>query len=489
MDEIPTKQWLNVVMTYDGSSRAAGINLYVDGRRIQARVVRDNLVKKITGGGGDHLTLGARFRDNGFAGGLISRLAAYERELTSAEIRLMNGLQTSDSEESYERYLHRFDAEFGNRLNALEQSRKRLAEFLDQRREIMVMEELDEPRPSYVLVRGLYDQRGTQVGAGTPAALSVAEEPQPRDRLELARWLTRPEHPLTSRVAINRLWQMLFGEGLVGTPEDFGRQGARPTHPELLDWMAVDFVQHGWDVKRMVKQIVMSSTYRQSSEVTREQMERDPGNEWLSRGPSYRLPAEMVRDNALAVSGLLVEKIGGPPAKPYEVAVSFKPATPDQGPGLYRRSLYTYWRRTAPAPVMMALDASKRDVCRVKRERTSSPLQSLVLMNSPQFVEASRKMAEEFVRQEGTGAESATLVSQLFRRLTSRKPAPEEIQVIQSLLQQQYQLFAAEPASALEFLDVGHTKSDVDTIDATRLAAWTSVVCTLMSHDECVTKR
>ena len=206
--------------------------------------------------------------------------------------------------------------------------------------------------------------------AATPGVLPPMKGSLANNRLGLAKWLTDPDHPLTARVAVNHYWQLIFGEGLVRTPEDFGRQGALPTHPQLLDWLANDFVTHGWDVKRLVKQMVMSTAYRQSSAVTEELLKVDPENEFLARAPSYRWPAEMLRDNVLAASGLLVGKIGGPPVKPYELAASFKPSTPDRGDGLYRRSLFTYWKRTGPAPVMMALDAAKRDVCRVKREVT-----------------------------------------------------------------------------------------------------------------------
>ena len=232
------------------------------------------------------------------------------------------------------------------------------------------------PRTTYLLKRGAYNLRDEEVTATTPEVLTTFPEDVPANRLGLSHWLTDPDHPLTARVAVNRFWQIMFGEGLVRTPEDFGRQGQAPTHPELLDWLASDFVRHQWDTKRLLKMIVMSSTYRQSSQASSEVVQRDPTNQWLARAPSYRLSAEMLRDNALAVGGLLVERQGGPPSKPYDLEVSFKPVKRDKGEGLYRRSLYTYWKRTGPAPAMMTLDASKRDVCRVKRERTSSPIQA-----------------------------------------------------------------------------------------------------------------
>ena len=234
---------------------------------------------------------------------------------------------------------------------------------------------------------------------------------------------------------------MMFGQGLVRTPEDFGRQGEPPTHPKLLDWLARDFVEHGWDVKRLLKQIAMSATYRQSSQASKELIVRDPENRLLARMSSVRLPAEMLRDNALAASGLLVHRIGGPPAKPYEVEVSFKPVGRQKGEGLYRRSLYTYWKRTGPAPVMMTLDASKRDVCRVRRERTATPLQTFVLMNSPQFVEAARVLAERMLFKK-TAKTIESLLSDMFRSLTSRRPNERELQVPDKIVQPATRVFS-----------------------------------------------
>ncbi len=279
---------------------------------------------------------------------------------------------------------------------------------------------------------------------------------------------------------------MLFGEGLVRTPEDFGSQGQPPTHRGLLDWLARDFVANGWDVKRLLKQIVMSSAYQQDSAAPQTLMARDPDNRLLARGPSHRLPAEMLRDNALAVSGLLSGGIGGPPAKPYEVEVSFKPAKRDRGAGLYRRSLYTYWKRTGPAPVMMSLDAAKRDVCRVRRERTSSPLQALVLLNGPQFVEAARVLSQKLLRQHDADADAA--LRDMFRLLTGRAPREAERDVIRGLYDRRLAGFTADPKWAQTLLKVGDAPLDTS-LDAARLAAATVVANTLMNLDECVMKR
>ncbi|HRX80813.1 MAG TPA: DUF1553 domain-containing protein, partial [Pirellulaceae bacterium] len=274
--------------------------------------------------------------------------------------------------------------------------------------------------------------------------------------------------------------------GLVRTPEDYGRQGQPPTHPELLDWLANDFVEHDWDVKRLLKMLVMSATYQQSASATKIQLARDPENRLLGRAPSHRLPAEMLRDNALAVSGLLVDTIGGPPARPYEVEVSFKPVDRDKGDGLYRRSLYTYWKRTAPAPAMMTLDAAKREVCRVKRERTASPLQAFVMLNDPQFVESARMLAERLLKQHGENTNDALV--EAFRLLTSRRPTDAELDVVRSLYDQQFVAYANNVDQATQYLNTGDKPFDA-ALDLPRLAALAVVTNTLLSFDECVMER
>jgi hypothetical protein len=287
-------------------------------------------------------------------------------------------------------------------------------------------------------------------------------------------------------VAVNRLWQQCFGVGLVRTPEDFGSQGQPPTHPELLDWLADDFVRGGWDVRRTLRQIVLSSTYRQDSTASADLRRADPGNRLLARGPAYQLPAEMIRDNVLWASGLLVDKRGGKPARPYDLAVSFKPIKVDSGEGLYRRSLYTFWKRTGPAPVMMILDASKRDVCVVKRERTATPLQACVLLNGPQFIEAARVLGQAMLKKHGEDVDA--MVVEMFRRLTSRRPTEREREILGRGFAEQLAYFEADPKRAEAFLKVGKTVAD-KTLPAARIAAAGMVANTLMNFDECVMKR
>ena len=473
---LPTGRWVHVAMTYDGSSTAAGLRLYVDGQPAETAVVRDALTRHITGGGGDHLAVGARFRDHGLAGGAIDELCVFDAELSAGQVA---GLHAGR-----EPVAAATPAELADARAALADARKTLFEFEDGLDEIMVMRPLGEPRPTFVRQRGAYDRPGEQVVAGTPAALPPLDAEGTPDRLDLARWLTRPDHPLTARVAVNHYWQLVMGTGLMRTPEDFGSQSEVPTHPRLLDWLARDFVAHGWEVKRLLRQIVLSATYAQDSRPPADKRARDPRNQLLSYGPAHRLPAEMLRDNALAVGGLLSTRVGGPPAKPYEVAVSFKPAEPDVGEGLYRRSLYTWWKRTGPAPVMRTFDASKRDVCSVRRERTQSPLQALVLLNDPQFVEAARTLAER-LRGDHPGDTAASL-AEAFRLLTSRPPTDAERAVLRRLHDDQLARFAADPAATAEYLDVGQRKPASPTAE---LAALATVVNTLLGFDECVTRR
>ncbi len=501
VDALPLDRWLHVAWVYDGSSRAAGLRLFVDGRPQPVEVIRDQLTKNITGGGQDHLAIGARFRDRGFTNGLIGDFRVFDRGLTEIEIRQLYEPRTlpdlfsksndrlSDQERRWLGEYFRWHHDSTNQAAAdkLRNARKLLCEFEDKLTEIMVMRELAQPRPAYRLSRGAYDDPAEAVSANTPAVLPPLPVDWPRNRLGLAQWVTHRDHPLLARVTVNRYWQMIFARGLVRTPEDFGSQGAPPTHPQLLDWLARDFVDHGWDVKRLLRQLVTSATYRQSTKTTVAHRQADPDNVWLGRSPSYRLPAEMIRDQALATSGLMIDVIGGAPVRPYEVAAAFKPSKADQGPGLYRRSLYTYWKRTSPAPVMTTLDAATRDVCRVRRERTSTPIQGLVLLNDPQMIEAARHLAQRTIVRHSHES-SLQIGIELFRLATSRHPSDAELDIVLKLYRQQVEHFAASPEEAAKYLSVGHNTYD-PAMEANQLAAWSTVAGTLMAMDECVNKR
>jgi hypothetical protein len=359
-----------------------------------------------------------------------------------------------------------------------------------------VFKETATPLQAYILKRGEYDQRGDKVGRATPGFLPPLPAGAPLNRLGLARWMLSPEHPLTTRVAVNRFWQILFGTGLVKTAEDFGVQGEPPSHPELLDWLAVELRESGWDVKKFMKMLVTSAAYRQSSRVTKEQLARDPSNRLCSRGPRFRLDAEMLRDQALAVSGLLVEKIGGPSVKPPQPpglwkAVAFVGSNtmnfvPDHGRDkVHRRSLYTFWKRTSPPPQMSTFDAPSREACTVRRERTNTPLQALLLLNDPQYVEAARALAGRSLREGGKA--DADRIAYLFRLATARRPDSRELAELQSALKDLRAEYAADPAAAGKLITIGESKPD-PALDAKELAAWTMLANTVLNLDEVLNK-
>ncbi len=379
-------------------------------------------------------------------------------------------------------------------MRRLKQLRGQLAE-LQQIPPTMVMAEMEQPRNSRVLYRGEYDKPRDEVQPGTPSALPPLPDGFPRDRLGLARWLVMPDHPLTARVTVNRLWQQLFGIGIVKTAEDFGTQGDRPTHPELLDWLAVEFVDSGWDVKALLKEIVMSATYRQSSRVTSERRTRDPENRLLTRGPSGRLDAEVIRDSALLVSGLLSDRIGGPSVFPYHPPglwqeINNRPGysrtyQQDSADKLYRRSLYTFWKRTVPPPSMSAFDAPDREFCLVRRSRTNTPLQALVLLHDPQFVEAARHLGGRMLAE--GGATTRQRLEFGFRLCHSRTPSEPELATLTDVLGRRLEQYRGDPDAAARLLAVGDSPPD-HSLDAAELAAWTTVGRVLLNLSEFVTK-
>jgi hypothetical protein len=325
-----------------------------------------------------------------------------------------------------------------------------------------------------------------------PAILPPWPKDAPTNRLGLAKWLLDPSHPLTARVTVNRFWQQYFGTGLVKTTEDFGMQGEHPSHPELLDWLATEFVRTGWDVKAMQKLILTSATYRQTSKMTPELYAKDPENRLLARGPRFRVDGEVLRDSALALGGLLVQKTGGRSVKPYEPAglweaVSFNNSqkyVPDKGEGQWRRSLYTYWKRQSPPPNMLLFDAPTREYCVVRRPRTNTPLQALALLNDPQFVEASRAFGHRMIEHGGATAEAR--IAYGFRLATSRKPSKSEVQVLAEVFKQQLAEFKADKEAAEKLLSVGAWKAA--NCDPAELAAWTTIASMILNLDETVTK-
>ncbi len=386
--------------------------------------------------------------------------------------------------------------QFAPLLQQMADVEKEIAELDKEAPSTLVFKERTDIRPAYILKRGEYDKKLDKVGRDTPAFLPLMPSDAPRNRLGLAQWLVAPNHPLTARVEVNRLWQQVFGVGLVKTAEDFGSQGEAPSHPELLDWLAVQFREDGWDVKKTMKRLVMSATYRQSSHGTKEQLAKDPANRLLSRGPRFRLDAEELRDQALAASGLLVEKIGGPSVKPPQPAGLWEAVgysgsntvhfTADTGAEkVHRRSMYTFWKRTAPPPEMSILDAPSRESCTVRRERTDTPLQALMMLNDPQYFECARAMAERAMREGGATPEERA--AYLFRLATARKPDAGETAELLANYKDQLAEYARDAEAAKKLIAVGETKAD-GKLDPSELAAWTMVANLILNLDEVITK-
>jgi hypothetical protein len=504
--ELKSKQWHHICVTYDGSSKAAGIKIYLDGKSLEVKPTNDQLSETIRTE--TPLLLGRRSTGNGFDG-RIDEVRLYNRVLSPEEAAQLADanvigqlLAVAKEERTAEQqnqlrnhFLTQVHEPYRETLQAQTDLQKQLQELRKPLSTVMIMKNQDQPRMTYVLKRGQYDAPDEErpVEPGTPAALPALGVEGQATRLDLARWMTRPDHPLTARVAVNRFWQLVFGTGIVGSTEDFGSQGEWPSHPELLDWLAVDFVEHGWDVKRLLKQMVMSQTYRQTSRVRPELAELDPNNRLLGRGPRYRLSAEMVRDQALSVSGLLVDRQGGPSVKPYQPPglwseVSLNPGvkfTKDSGDNQYRRSLYTYWKRSSPPPMMVIFDAPSREKCSVRRSRTNTPLQALVLMNDPQFLEAARGMAERLLHQQQLDDEARMRLA--YQWVTARQPNAEVLGVLLEQLETQREYYVTRASAAADFLAHGDSPRD-EALDPSEHAAWMVLCSLLLNLDETVTR-
>jgi mono/diheme cytochrome c family protein len=498
-EPLPVGSFSHVAVTYDGSSRADGLGILVDGRPVEVDVVRDKLRKNITGGGASALTIGQRFRDNGLRGGVVDELRVFGRALAPLEVEelVRPGTLREVAQDPSRRaelravYAAAFDPGMRSIREALLAARRARSAAIDPVREIMTMrDDGPEDRVAHVLARGAYDARREAVAPGTPSSLPPWPADHERDRLGFARWLIEPSHPLTARVAVNRVWQMHFGRGLCATPEDLGTQGARPAQGDLLDHLARRFVDGGWDIKALHRAIVLSATFAQDSACDASLRDHDPYNELLGRGPSFRLSAEMVRDQALAASGLLVDRVGGPSVRPYQPPGLWREKsgatyTADKGEGLWRRSLYTYWKRTSPPPAMMTFDASAREVCSVRREATTNPLQALVLMNDPQHVEAARVLAERLVVEApGPGGR----VDRLFQIVLGRPAEEAERRLLGDRVEEERARFAGDPAAAAALVAVG-TAPRNESIAAADVAAWTVAVSVVLCCDEAIMLR
>ena len=431
--ELPVGAWQRVTVTYDGSSKAAGLRIYVDGREAKTSVIRDTLNAKPRD---NALEIGSRSRDAGFRNGSLDEIQLWRQALTAAEVAALHGLdaQTLPPPVMAEHAKLRDDQAYAASLKKFQEAQLALAAHQESAPAFFAMEHSPLAPKAYVLTRGEYDKPdlAKPCDPGVPSRVFPWDESLPKSRLGLARWLTDPRHPLTSRVVINRLWAQVFGAGIVATSENLGLQGDLPTHPELLDTLAVDFVRSGWDTKAMLRRFVLSSTFRQASTPTAEAREKDPANKYLARGPVLRLTAEMVRDQSLLASGKLVEKVGGESVQE----------------SANRRSLYTYRKRTAPPDNMLIFDAGSREVCQPKRLNTNTPLQALVLLNNPGFVEAAKNLA---VKVSKASAEPSAQIVAAFRAVCTRDPRPAELSALNELYATQKAdppKFAPPPAPA-----------------------------------------
>lgn len=501
--------WHHVLVTHDGTKKGAGVHIYVDGKPQTLEITNDTLRDTThtekpfhIGRRGASLPFQGRLDDvqlyglaltaenavqlaNGKAPDLADTLLAVPAEKrTPAQVAQVRRF-----------YVDRLDTEYARLKDELTEANRQKAELEKAPPVLMVMDELPRPRDLFVLNRGQYDRPGEKVSVGVPAVFpALRGTAHAANRWDLANWLVDPGHPLTARVAVNRWWQSYFGTGLVKTVEDFGITGEYPSHPELLDWLATELIRTGWDVKAMQRLIVTSATYRQDSRISKDALDRDADNRLLARGPRYRMSAEGVRDNALAVSGLLVERTGGPSVKPYQPAGLWEDVTverrgkyvADKGDGLYRRSMYTFWKRTCPPPGLMTFDAPNREVCVARRATTNTPLQALVLLNDPTYIEAARKLAEHMMVESGPSVEGKLTFG--FKRAVSRPPSRDESRILLALHADALKRYQADPAAATKLLGIGESRGNA-ALDVIAWAAWTTVASTILNLDETITKR
>lgn len=519
---LKANRWAHITMTYDGSSQANGLKVYINGQRASGKVMSDGLRESILwgknhtnwGAGAPNFSIGQR-HDYNFKGYAVDELKVFRRQLTPLEVHSVIGekdfvkialntppdKRTSFQIESlFDYYITHIDPPTQKLLAERKQLLGEETDILNKEIDLMVMRERKYPRKAHILKRGAYDAPDEEVSADTPEQFFKIPKEFPKNRLGLAQWLIHEDNPLFARVMVNRMWQRYFGKGLVVSAEDFGNQGDLPTHLELLDHLAVKFRESGWNYKLLQQYIVLSATYRQSSSANSRLLEVDPNNLLYARGPSYRISAEQVRDAALASSGLLSNHIGGPSVHPYQPdgiweALATRNAVQyvqNHGDSLYRRSMYTIWKRSSPPPMMLNFDASERHFCSVRRQKTSTPLQALVTLNDPQFVEAARVLAQKSISKQKTTGNAAfsvpVAINYIFTALTSRPPKAAETQLMTQLYQEEMKDFIKNPTRSDELLKVGEYPLDA-TANKAELAALTIVASTIMNFDEFVIKR
>lgn len=501
---VPRDQWLQLLITYDGSSAAAGLRLYLNGEEAAMGTTMDQLTKDILFAGARQpgLQIGGWWRGMGFKGGKADNITVYNRQLTPFEAAVLAGknswqgmlaadraaLSAATVQALKDYYLSAVDPGVQQQRKALQQLRRQLTDSTAGVQELMVMQEMPIPKKTFILQRGNYNMPAEEVKPNTPPAILPFPKNLPRNRYGLAQWLTDDNHPLTARVAVNRFWQNFFGIGLVKTAEDFGNQGELPSHPQLLDWLAVYFRETGWDIKKLNKLIVMSATYRQSSVAGKALLEKDPENRLLAHGPAFRMPAEMIRDNALQAAGLLNRKIGGASVKPYQPdglwEINNSSYTPDTGDAVYRRSLYVLVKRTVPNPTLATFDGVSRSYCVVRRQKTNTPLQALVTLNDPSFTEAMKVMGVQMLAEK----DIRKSIIDAYRRLTARTPSPKEVDLLLQLQRAEMQKFTQHPGKAAGWLRAGQYRVDSKS-DTLQVAANAVVASTILNSDACLTKR
>jgi len=501
--------WTHVGLSYDGSATTKGLKLYINGTLADSKSEFNNLTKSILTiqggvGVGNHLpddrplVAGVSGRlytgEDGLFFGTLDDIKIFDTELSEFEMASAAGLEQTVDDEDKNLLAQKITGK--KTRNEIKSLREQLLEIVAPVEEMMVMKELAEPKKMYVYHRGEYDKPTEEVFAATPTAVLAFPTGLPKNRLGLVEWIIDKKNPLTARVTVNRYWQMIFGKGLVSTPADFGTQGALPSHPELLDWLAVEFVDSAWDLRQLIKKMVMSATYRQSSICSDEERKKDFENNFLARGSSYRLSAEMIRDNALAASGLLKKKVGGESVRPYQpeglwiekgnFSTKLLRYKETKGDSLYRRSLYTVVRRTSPHPMMTIFDAPSREVCTVTRENTNTPLQALVLMNDPQFVEAAKVLSERMQLEGGNELEDQIIFA--FRCSTGRIPKAEEQNLLKTLYEEQLKKYKHSPKEAIRLLGVGDYVIN-EQLDVAKSAALAMISNTILNHDDSYMKR
>ena len=505
-ENIKVHEWNQLAFSYDGTGKAEGLKIYKNGRLFDFVTKINNLsksIKPVTSSGlkleKRPILIGKTYEnstgDNGLFMGKMDDIRIYKKELTDLEIRILYN-QHSKTKDEYEQelikeYWIKNNPKYTSLKKELLESLSAWREKIEPVIEVMVMEEMSKPRKTFLYNRGNYNEPSKVVKTNTPDVLPKMKDEFPKNRLGLARWLFQNDNPLTSRVAVNRYWQLIFGNGLVLTPTDFGVQGSLPSHPELLDWLSLYFIDKNWNIRDLIKMIVSSRTYKQKSLFGKEKNLIDPNNIYLSRASSHRLPAEMIRDNALALSGLLSKKVGGPSVKPYQPKGLWKEKNnfslrlleykESKGEDLYRRGMYTFIKRGSPPPSLITFDATSREICTIKREKTSSPLQSLVLLNDTQFFEASRVFAERIISQSKNDLSDQIMYG--FRLATSRFPKESEAQLLKQLYLNKLSFYKKNKGEAYKVINIGASKTKFSK-KAPQIAAMTMVANTLLNLNE-----